>query len=68
MLRIFCQDLDSGEPAFYCGTTLDESLQAIQHILESSVDALLDRQLDEVNIQLSRKEMTDEEINNLPEI
>ena len=69
MLRIFLQDVNSGEPAAYCGSKLHEAMEAVKNYVEEPIRAMLASDTEGlVELHLSAQDMTDDEIEALPDM
>ena len=62
----FIRNLDSGEPAFHCGSDLTSVMASIGYLLEADLHELQDDG-EEITFIVSRKDMTDEEVQAIPE-
>jgi hypothetical protein len=68
--RIFARNPNSGEPAYYCGEAKDshDLRSAIADIVLGELDNILCGGSDQETIEFEVKEMTDEEVDALPDI
>ena len=68
--RIFLRNLDSGEPAFYCGSVenMEEVIKSIGYILEAELSEEVLQQNEDIEYRIEIKPMTDEEVEALPDI
>lgn len=67
--RVFLRNLDSGEPACYCGDTDDmaDVVKSIGHMLAAELPELHDDE-DAIEYRIEFKEMTDQEVEDLPDL
>jgi hypothetical protein len=70
MKRIFLRDFESGEPAAYCGDESDikTACQSMALILESLIPELINDPDMALEFAVEIQEMTDEEVQALPEL
>lgn len=66
--QIFLRDVDSGEPAYYCGPADDfaEAMTGVYNIMEAIIQEGLDSE--SIDFRIEIKEMTDQEVLDLPDI
>lgn len=67
--RVFLRNMDSGEPASYCGDADDmaDVVKSIGHMLAAELPELHDDE-DAIDYRIEFKEMTDQEVKDLPDL
>ena len=68
--RVFLRNIDSGEPACYCGSVddMDDVITSIRHVLESELPEEIRQHKYIIDYRLEIQEMTDEEVDDLPDL
>lgn len=68
--RLFVQNVQSGEPWYYCGTVGDHALEGAMNICRSEVEVFLSDDMpgEELTLDFKVEQMTDEEVAALPDI
>jgi hypothetical protein len=68
--HIFIRNRNTGEPAYYCGEVGkdDELRKAITNIVIGELDYMLCGESDHEIIEFHVREMTDEQVESLPEV
>jgi len=68
--RIFLRNLESGEPAAYCGeaSDMDDVTQSIRHMLEAELPEEISQGNETIDYRIEVKDMTDEEVAALPDL
>lgn len=64
--QYFIQNPDSGEPMLHCGSDLTSVMASIGYMIEADLHELQEDG-DEATFIISRKDMTDEEVDALPD-
>lgn len=68
---IFVRNLNSGEPAYYCGNVenKEDLMFGIKNIIEAEVESWLEYSSNEdCQLQFTSKFLTQEQIDNLPDV
>ena len=64
--QYFIQNPDSGEPMLHCGNNIATAIKSLGYLVESDLEELR-QDGDEIKFIVSRKDMTDEEVDQLPD-
>lgn len=66
--RVFVQNTDSGEPAYFAGTIgQDDAEVGIRNLVAGECCDLLGGHIDSINVTIFVMEMTDEEVAAIPD-
>ena len=65
-LRFFVRSEGTDDISAYCGDTVDEAVKATSHVIKSELEQL-QLGVDEIELTLETKMMTDEEVKSLPQ-
>lgn len=70
--RFFISNPESGEPACYIGDVTDVAERAslrvaIGHFIEAEIDSVLETTDKSFSVEITRHDLTDEEVENLPD-